>query len=146
MILWVGVALTAGLAGCGDVSLPSVISGASRSEPGWSLEKTAEKTVNITWTESTGKTQSWEGQFFDDSPRGTPLNPLPAGLDNGLYRWVRPGCAPLSFVLTERELKCTACVDSGAFVAYTATCPLDQQRLPVQGWRVKGLKRPSKVG
>jgi hypothetical protein len=129
--------------GCGD----SVSRTETKSRlPGWYLEKTTAKTVHITFVDAKGQELSWEGQFFDDSPKGTLLNPIRSGQDNGLFRWARPGCGTLSFVLTETELKCITCVDPGQFIAYTATCPLDQQRLPVQGWHVKGLKRPQRSG
>jgi hypothetical protein len=28
------------------------------------------------------------------------------------------------------------------FVPFTASCPMDQQRLPIEGWTVVGLDRP----
>ena len=58
------------------------------------------------------------------------------------FRWVRPDCAELAFVLTREELKCTTCTEPSVFVPYTASCPLDQTRLPVQGWKEVGLGRP----
>lgn len=131
-----GLALTVTLAltGCGLQ--------ADATQPGWFLEKTGTDKVQIVITSQSGQRQVWEGTLKDDSPKSTPLTPLVRGQDNGLFRWVRPDCAELSFVLTREELKCTTCTDPSVFVPYTASCPLDQSRLPVQGWKVLGLERP----
>ena len=115
---------------------------ADTTQPGWYLEKTSPDKVQIVFTGKNGQRQVWEGALKDDSPKSTPLTPLVRGQDNGLFRWVRPDCAELAFVLTREELKCTTCTEPSAFVPYTASCPLDQTRLPVQGWKEVGLERP----
>lgn len=122
------------LAGCGLQ--------ADTTQPGWYLEKTGPDKVQIVFTGKNGQRQVWEGALKDDSPKSTPLTPLVRGQDNGLFRWVRPDCAELAFVLTREELKCTTCTEPSVFVPYTASCPLDQTRLPVQGWKEVGLERP----
>ena len=126
--------VTLALAGCGLQP--------DTTQPGWFLEKTGADKVQIVITSQSGQRQVWEGTLKDDSPKSTPLTPLVRGQDNGLFRWVRPDCAELAFVLTREELKCTTCTDPSVFVSYTASCPLDQSRLPVQGWKVLGLERP----
>ena len=115
---------------------------ADTTQPGWYLEKTSPDKVQIVFTGKNGQRQVWEGALKDDSPKSTPLTPLVRGQDNGLFRWVRPDCAELAFVLTREELKCTTCTEPSVFVPYTASCPLDQTRLPVQGWKEVGLERP----
>ncbi|MEN9844718.1 MAG: hypothetical protein RLZZ612_2547 [Pseudomonadota bacterium] len=148
--LWLLCTLACGaitLAACSGESGTSGTSTHQKRASGWYLEKTSERTAQITWVDAKGQEQAWEGQLFDDSPKGTPLNPLQSGQDNGLFRWAHPGCATLSFVLTtDTELRCTTCMEPAQFVAYTPTCPLDQQRLPIQNWHPKGLLRPKKVG
>lgn len=131
--LLVSWGLVASLSGCDT--------GSGTSKPGWYLEKTGDAQVQLVSVSPSGQRQVWEGKLTDESPQSTPLNPLPRGQDNGLFRWSRTGCADLSFVLTREDLKCTTCMQPSAFVPYTASCPLDQQRLPVVGWTAVGLER-----
>lgn len=132
----------AGLALAGTLALTGCGLQADTTQPGWYLEKIGPDKVQIVITSQSGQRQVWEGALKDDSPKSTPLTPLVRGQDNGLFRWVRPDCAELAFVLTREELKCTTCTEPSVFVPYTASCPLDQARLPVQGWKEVGLERP----
>jgi hypothetical protein len=131
-----GVVLLVGLAlgGCRDrQAVPT---------QGWFLEKTAPGRAQLIYTSPSGQRQVWDGELKDDSPQGSLLKPLPSGQDNGLFRWSRTGCGELSFVLAGDGLKCISCMQPIAFVPYTASCPVDLQRLPVQGWTALGLGRP----
>ncbi len=109
---------------------------------GWFLEKTGATTAQLIYTSPSGQREVWAGDLKDDSPQAAVLNPLPPGQNNGLFRWSRPGCGELSFVLAGDGLKCISCMQPIAFVPYTASCPVDLQRLPVQGWTALGLVRP----
>lgn len=121
--------------------------GACRDKPtlpaqGWFLEKTGATTAQLIYTTPSGERQVWEGELKDDSPKGGVLTPLPSGQDNGLFRWSRAGCGSLSFVFANDGLKCISCMQPIDFVPYTGSCPVDLQRLPVQGWTAVGLERP----
>lgn len=112
------------------------------SRQGWYLEKTGDQQAQVVNVNSSGQRTVWVGTLADDSPHSSLLSPLKEGQDNGLFRWNHPGCAELSFVLAADGLKCTTCMQPMTFVPYTASCPLDQQRLPIQGWTAVGLGRP----
>lgn len=114
---------------------------ADTDKPGWYLEKTGADTVRLLQVQQGGERKTWDGKLTDDSPKSSFFSPLPSGQDNGLFRWTRPGCAELSFVLSRQGLTCTTCMEPSVFVPYTASCPLDQTRLPVQGWTEIGLER-----
>lgn len=133
---WLGLAgaLTV-LAACGQQSTEGA-------KAGWYLEKTGDTAVQLVQVSAAGGKKTWPGVLHDDSPHGTFLNPLKRGQDNGLFRWSMPGCTELSFVLTREDLVCTTCMDPAPFTRTTATCALDQQRLPIQGWVPVGLERP----
>lgn len=132
---WAGVALASGaLLGCGVKP--------DTSKPGWYLEKTGPTTVQLVLVPESGARKAWPGQLTDDSPKSGFFTPLAKGLDNGLFRWSHPGCADLLFVLSKSGLRCTTCMEPVVFVPYTASCPVDQTRLPVQGWTEIGLELP----
>lgn len=144
-VWWFGVVMSLGA--CSQETNSFFSANEQKRASGWYFERASDQTVNITWVDKQGQAHSWEGLLLDDSSKGTPLKPLQEGEDHGLFRWKRPGCATLSFVLsTNAELKCTTCMEPSEMVEHIGTCPLDQQRLPVQGWRVKGLMRPQKAG
>lgn len=144
-VWWLGVVMA--LTACSQETNSFFSATGQKRASGWYFERASDQTVNITWVDKQGQAQSWEGLLFDDSLKGTPLKPLQEGEDHGLFRWKRPGCATVSFVLSSNaELKCTTCMEPSEMVEHIGTCPLDQQRLPVQGWRVKGLLRPQKAG
>lgn len=128
------------------VSVGVLMSGCSEkpdtNKPGWYLEKTGDAAVQIINVAADGKRQTWAGVLGDDSPKSSGLSPLPAGQDNGLFRWKTAGCAELSFVLAKDGLICTSCMQPVNFVPFMATCAIDQQILPVQGWTAVGLDRP----
>ncbi len=122
------------LGGCRDnAALPA---------QGWVLAKTGATTAQLIYASPTGERQVWEGSLSDHSPQASLLKPLPIGEDNGLFRWSRAGCGELSFVFAGNGLKCISCMQPISFVPYTASCPVDLQRLPVQGWTAVGLQRP----
>jgi hypothetical protein len=127
---------------CSLVGLAACSGRPDTTQPGHYLEKLSGTQVQLVITGRSGQRQVWVGGFKDDSPKSTFFTPLPAGQDNGLFRWSHPGCAELSFVLTREELKCTTCMEPVTFVPFTASCPLDQRSLPVQGWTEVGLERP----
>lgn len=132
---WAGVALaSAVLLGCGVKP--------DTSKPGWYLEKTGPTAVQLVWVTQSGERKAWPGQLTDDSPKSSFFTPLAKGQDNGLFRWSHPGCADLAFVLSKSGLRCTTCMEPVVFVPYTASCPVDQTRLPVQGWTEIGLELP----
>lgn len=129
--------------GAGVMALVAACGGKpDMSQPGWYLEKTGDAAAQIVNMSTDGKRQSWAGALGDDSPKSAGLSPLPSGQDNGLFRWKSQGCAELSFVLTKEGLICTSCMLPVTFVPYMATCAIDLQRLPVQGWTAVGLERP----
>ena len=133
---WLGVALvavSAALVGCGLKP--------DTTQPGWYLEKTGPTTVALVQVASKGERKVWEGKLSNDSPKSGVFTPLSSGQDNGLFRWSREGCAELSFVLSKTGLRCTTCMEPVVFVPYTASCPVDQTRLPVEGWTEIGLER-----
>ncbi len=131
---WIGLASLAGIVACSHQ--------ADTHRPGHYLEKLSASQIQLVITSQDGRRRVWEGRFTDESPKSTFFNPLPTGQDNGLFRWSRQGCADLSFVLTREGLKCTTCMEPAVFVPYTASCPLDQRSLPVQGWKEVGLEMP----
>jgi hypothetical protein len=110
---------------------------------GWTLQKVDDTHAQVVFVSDQGEQQSWLGDFIDQSPTTAMLQTLPKGQDNGLFVWQMRGCSNLNFVLTAQELKCISCTQPIMFAAHAATCPIDQQRLPVQGWHAVGLKRPS---
>jgi len=128
---WGLVALLA-LAGC------DWFGGATR-DPGWYLEKTGDTTARVINVNSKGQREVWEGTLADDSPRAGILTPLRPDQDKGLFRWSYPGCTELSFVLSSQALKCTTCIEPAKLLP-DSRCPIDQQRLPVEGW--VGIKLP----
>ncbi len=133
LVVGLAIASSLALAGCGVQP--------DTDQPGWYLEKTGPDTVRLLQVLKGGERKTWDGQLTDSSPKSSWLSPLPSGQDNGLFRWSRPGCADLSFVLSRQGLTCTTCMEPTVFVPFTASCPVDQTRLPVQGWLPIGLER-----
>lgn len=133
LAFWLVAASALALVGCGVQS--------DTQKPGWYLEKTGPDTVRLMQVFKGGDRKTWDGELTDDSPKSSLFSPLPSGQDNGLFRWTRPGCAELSFVLSRQGLTCTTCMEPAVFVPFTASCPVDQTRLPVQGWTEIGLER-----
>lgn len=114
----------------------------STTEPGWYLEKTGDDTGQLIYVDAQRQRQVWEGALADDSPRSSGLTPIRPGEERGLFRWSRPGCTELAFVMTRDEMKCATCMQPAKLVPDSGTCEFDQQRLPVEGWTAVKLALP----
>lgn len=123
-----GAAVAVLLAGCDWRS-------SATDEPGWYLHKTGETTATIIHVNSRLERQEWEGTLADDSVRSSGLKTIKPSEAQGVFRFSRPGCAELTFVLTRQSLKCTTCMQPTQLVADSGTCDHDQMRLPVEGWQ-----------
>lgn len=112
-------------------------------EPGWYLEKTGDNTARIIHVNARMERQAWDGALADDSVRSSGLRTIRPSEAQGLFRWSRPGCTELTFVLTRESLKCTTCMQPAHLVPDSGTCDFDQLRLPVEGWSRIRLPLPN---